>query len=215
MMEENMAKPIVSRDAVFEICSIMVKEGVEPSILTIQARLGGGSYTTVKRFLDEWRKTQSENPAATLDIPPEVSLKGDELSRVIWSTATQLAEKNVQNVKEQALAEASNARQELANALNELQRLERIEVDQTQALEEKTHHIRELELKVATLEVEAKRVAELQSELDTLRASFARAEQEARSLREQAEKANAVQSSLTELQTKVEALIAGQRKEKS
>lgn len=208
-----MAKSIVTKELVFEAAGQLLKENIEPSILNVQNRIGAGSFTTVKRFLDEWEAQVVSK--APVEIPSIVSERAQTLVQTLWTSANQLAQQESQKVKEEALADVSAARKELSDALNELQRLERVEVEQNHALEEKTHHIRELELNVATLEVAAKRVAELQSELDTLRASFARAEQEARSLREQAEKANAVQSSLTELQTKVEALIAGQRKEKS
>ena len=209
-----MAKPIVTKELVFEIASRLITENVEPSIMNVQTRLGGGSYTTVKRYLDEWRQSEKEKIPATSEVPGEISQKSEELVRTIWAFATQLAQREVAAIKEEALAKSSQAQEELSNALHELQRLEQLEAEQKQALEEKSAQIRELELKVAAMAVETKRALGLQTELDIVRASLARADQEAVSLRQQAEKGNAVQSMLTELQTKVEELIAAQKPDK-
>jgi len=47
-----MAKPIVTQELVTSIADELHAAGVEPSILMVQERIGAGSYTTVKRYLD-------------------------------------------------------------------------------------------------------------------------------------------------------------------
>ena len=47
-----MARQIVTQSAVNEAAAALVTEGQEPSIVGVQERIGGGSYSTVKRFLD-------------------------------------------------------------------------------------------------------------------------------------------------------------------
>ncbi len=49
-----MAKALVTREAVFEAADVLAAAGDDPSILAVQGRIGGGSYSTVKRFLDTW-----------------------------------------------------------------------------------------------------------------------------------------------------------------
>ena len=50
-----MAKALVTQDRVFEVADVLTARGEEPSILSVQAAIGGGSYSTVKRYLDLWK----------------------------------------------------------------------------------------------------------------------------------------------------------------
>jgi ATP sulfurylase len=48
-----LAKLIVSKELVFEVASQLLKENIEPSNLNVQNRIGKGSFSTVKRFLNK------------------------------------------------------------------------------------------------------------------------------------------------------------------
>jgi hypothetical protein len=67
-----MARQIVTQHAVNEAAEALILEGSEPSILAVQSRIGGGSYSTVKRFLDVWKQERAEAATAAPDTPPEV-----------------------------------------------------------------------------------------------------------------------------------------------
>lgn len=45
-----MARQIVTQQAVTEAAEALIVEGAEPSIVAVQARIGGGSYSTVKKL---------------------------------------------------------------------------------------------------------------------------------------------------------------------
>jgi hypothetical protein len=47
-----MAKAVVTQARVFEVAQALTDQGTAPTILNVQEEIGGGSYTTVKRYLD-------------------------------------------------------------------------------------------------------------------------------------------------------------------
>jgi chromosome segregation ATPase len=108
----------------------------------------------------------------------------------------------VQTITEQAQVEKSQTQQELADAINELHRLERLETDLRKNLTAKDNRIHDLELKIASLEVEAKQAKKLQTELDTVRSDLARSQQQVRDLTEQGKQASSLESLLAELKEK-------------
>lgn len=57
-----MAKPVVTEALVFTVSDQLQAGGTEPTILTVQERIGGGSYTTIKRYLDTWKQQQTRQP---------------------------------------------------------------------------------------------------------------------------------------------------------
>jgi Plasmid replication region DNA-binding N-term len=164
-----MARFLVTQEMVSEAAAALEGEGMDPSIRNVQARIGGGSFSTVKRYLDAWEEQQTAKPVATVVMPPEIATKAEEWVRALWATATAQAQREAQAIKDQALAEVAAARQHLAEAMTEVQRLEAVEADLRQSLETSEQQTRKLELRVATLEVEARRVPVLEGELDAVR----------------------------------------------
>jgi len=74
-----MAKALVTREAVFEAADALAAAGDDPSILAVQGQIGGGSYSTVKRFLDAW-KAERKSAAPVIEVPPDVAARGEELA---------------------------------------------------------------------------------------------------------------------------------------
>jgi hypothetical protein len=68
-----MAKALVTQDLVTTIADGLAAAGIEPTILTVQERIGAGSYTTVKCYLDQWKAQQAQLPA--VEVPPEITAK--------------------------------------------------------------------------------------------------------------------------------------------
>lgn len=195
-----MAKALVSAELVFETASQLVQEGIDPSIVNVQTRIGGGSYTTVKKYLDEWKKMRVEKPI--VEVPPEIAFRGNLLVTEIWSIAYQLADRSVQTIKEQTQAEVDRTQQELAEAINELHRLERTEEQLRKKLASKDSQVHNLELKVTALEVEAKKAQQLQSELETSRTELARQQQQLADLQQQTQQTASLETLITELRSR-------------
>ncbi|MDD5708570.1 MAG: DNA-binding protein, partial [Kiritimatiellae bacterium] len=80
-----MARSIVTQELVFSTADSLYEHGEEPSIVAVQARIGGGSYSTVKKFLDVWRQQQIVADASAPATPSAVEAKGRELTRAVWA----------------------------------------------------------------------------------------------------------------------------------
>lgn len=167
-----MARQIVTRQAVTEAAEALIVEGAEPSIVAVQARIGGGSYSTVKKFLDVWKQQRAEAATAAPETPAEVQAKGQEFARIVWALASREAQAEAQQAKNEAHAEVAAVRVELAEANNEIARLEGVEAAQAETIDQQAAKLREVELALAEAQTQARRVAELEKSLADLRASL-------------------------------------------
>lgn len=201
-----MAKAIITEERVYAAAEQLNAAGTEPTILNVQAAIGGGSYSTVKRYLDLWFKKRTDEQNTSTQIPGEVSSKANELLRNLWLAANKITQQEVQIIKTQAGEEIEKAKQELREALTEVQRLEAVETEQREKIVTLEKHSHALELEVASLKVAAKRAEDLQTEIDKIRPELGRAEQRALDYQEQAKKAVSLENLLGALQSKVEAL---------
>jgi hypothetical protein len=176
-----MPRPIITEELVFSTADTMTTEGTDPSIVTVQGRIGGGSFTTVKRFLDQWRAARAAGAVATLDIPPEVDAKGKEFVLATWSLAKHVANKEALAAKEAAAVEVSAVRAEIVQALEEVARLEGNEAQLRETVSSQESKIREMEITLAAAQAQARRTTELEKTLDLVRADLKVAEKAATS----------------------------------
>ena len=167
-----MARQIVTQNAVTEAAEALIVEGAEPSIVAVQARIGGGSYSTVKKCLDVWKQQRAEAATAAPDTPAEVQAKGQEFARIVWALASREAQAEAQQAKDEAQAAVAAVRVELAEATNEIARLEGVEASQAATIDQQAAKLREVELALAEAQTQARRVAELEKSLADLRAEL-------------------------------------------
>lgn len=167
-----MARQIVTQQAVTEAAEALIVEGAEPSIVAVQARIGGGSYSTVKKCLDVWKQQRAEAATAAPDTPAEVQAKGQEFARIVWALASREAQAEAQQAKDEAQAEVAAVRVELAEATNEIARLEGVEASQAATIDQQAAKLREVELALAEAQTQARRVSELEESLADLRAEL-------------------------------------------
>lgn len=167
-----MARQIVTQQAVTDAAEALIVEGAEPSIVAVQARIGGGSYSTVKKCLDVWKQQRAEAATAAPETPAEVQAKGQEFARIVWALASREAQAEAQQAKDEAQAAVAAVRIELAEATNEIARLEGVEAAQAATIDQQAAKLREVELALAEAQTQARRVAELEKSLADLRAEL-------------------------------------------
>jgi chromosome segregation ATPase len=167
-----MARQIVTQQSVTEAAEVLMLEGSEPSIVAVQARIGGGSFSTVKRFLDVWKQMMEQAAAVAPDTPAEVQARGQEFTRAVWILASREAQRQTQQAKDEAHAEVSAVRAELTQATSEIARLEGVEAEQCAAIEQHQTRLRESELALAQAQTQARRVSELEETLVELRSEL-------------------------------------------
>jgi len=164
-----MARQIVTQDVVDKAAEALVAEGLEPSIVAIQARAGGGSFSTVKRYLDIWKQRRAEAAAAAPETPPPIRAKAEEFARAAWALAYEEAQQETRQAKALAAAEIAALRAELAEANTEIARLEANEVRLNAAIARNESKLRDAEVARAEFQAQANRIPEIETALDGAR----------------------------------------------
>ena len=175
-----MAKKIVTQELVNEVAEDLNAEMADVTIVSVQSRIGGGSYSTVKRCLDVWRQRQAEATITASEMPQEIQLKCLELGRAVWALSARQAQREAQVVKDEANAQLAILRNELGEAVSEIGRLEAKEVENTAHIEQQQLHVRDVELALAEAQTKARRVEELEKTLTETRIELDKAFKEAK-----------------------------------
>ena len=171
-----MAKSLVTQERVFEVADVLTGRGEEPSILSVQAAIGGGSYTTVKRYLDVWKETGRQR-RAQVALPEAAVERLMGLGRDFWALLEERTAREVDQIRATAKEEASalkaqlhQAEQAIAKLEQDKEQLEQLAAERETAnlaLQAEIHVQRErataAESKATQLEA---RIADLKAELD-------------------------------------------------
>ena len=165
-----MARAIVTQGLVFEAADALVVAGTEPSIIDVQERIGGGSYTTVKRFLEAWKARQI--PPPMIALPEAVATRGAAFVRELWSAAAAMSEQRSTQVREDAQRQVAAAQAALASAEAAITRMEAEGEEQAQWLVSQEQLIAGLRDEVAearnTAQVAEARAAEQARQIEDL-----------------------------------------------
>lgn len=129
-----MARALVTQEAVAEAAAQLLASGEEPTIIAVQARIGGGSFSTVKKHLDAWKEAQAAQPAPVA-VPPAVQERADAFGRAVWQAALALAEQQIAQARAEAERQVAQARAAEAEAERVIAQLEA----------EADRHVRQLE----------------------------------------------------------------------
>lgn len=118
-----MAKAVVTREVVFAEADALVAGGEEPSIIAVQARIGGGSYSTVKRFLDAW-KAERVAPTPRVAVPETVLSKSNGFVQQLWAAALAIADQQATQLRSNLEQELQATHAQLGEAEQIITRLE-------------------------------------------------------------------------------------------
>jgi septal ring factor EnvC (AmiA/AmiB activator) len=110
-----MTKALVTPDAVAAAAEQLLADGQDPTLILVQERVGGGSYSTVKRHLDAWKARREAPPPAT-PVPPALAEKGQALIMQIWSAALRVDDARVAQVQAAAQTQLQAVQQALREA---------------------------------------------------------------------------------------------------
>ena len=160
-----MAKQFATQELVFKAAADLLAEGVDPSLLLVQAKVGGGSYTTIKRYLDQWAAHRASEAQTALDVPESVAKKSMELARSLWATAMQEAQAQAQAAKLAAELKLSEIGKELAFAQSEIGRLEALEEAQAQAFDHQGQALAQMKINLSDAQLQIAKAADVASRL--------------------------------------------------
>lgn len=183
-----MARTIVTEAAVAAAAQQFADAGEEPSIIRLQALIGGGSFSTVKRHLDAWKAQRQATPPAVA-VPPAIAQRAEEFGRQLWQEAAALASQETKGVREEARRQLEEARAAMAEAEQVIARLEAELEEQGRRLEQVLQEQSEMETQLqqaqltaqlaeARREEQLQRLADLQRQAEAQAAELAQARAE-------------------------------------
>ncbi len=184
-----MAQAIVSQEGVAAVADQLVAAGEKPTMIRVREVLGGGSYSTIKAYLDAWKQERQLTTApAASDLPPELTAKGEELLRSVWQIAMSLAEQQIAQVRAEAQRQVAEARADVQQLEAALTEQEHEQAAQAQQLAEQAAQLQQLEVLRAELQLALRtaetRASELDARVSDLKSERDAAHQEAVSLKQ-------------------------------
>ncbi|MBK9945514.1 MAG: DNA-binding protein [Kouleothrix sp.] len=207
-----MPAQIVTQVMVNEAAETLASTGEEPTIRTVQARLGVGSYTTIKNYLEVWKQQQRAVPPAIV-VPETIAAQGAEFTRSLWGAAAALAEAQTQRVRAEAQAAAGAAQAALADAEQTIARMEGDVEAQAQQLAEQAQALAQLRSELAQAHTETQaaevRAAAGERQVGELRGELAEARAQALAYAEQAGELAALRRQVEQQATLIERMGRG------
>ncbi|MGS0567065.1 DNA-binding protein [Xanthomonas oryzae] len=204
---------IVTQQAVDEAANQILKAGAKPTFRAVQQRVGG-SFTTIKPLLRDWEERQGRPDPQAIEVPEAVRERGAEMVRMVYAAAHQEAQRVVTEVREWAAEEVDGAKAELAEATEEVARLEAEVSVRDQQIESLKASNRDQEIAISRLEERAQRLDETERALAETRSALVRAEQKAADLQAQLDAAPALTQQLADLQQRLDQLATGAAKKR-
>jgi len=171
-----MAKAVVTQERVFEVADTLTARGEDPSILSVQAAIGGGSYSTVKRYLDVWKEAGRQR-RAQIALPEAAVERLMSLGRDFWALLEERTALQVDQIRARAKEEAAaleaqvrQAEQAIAKLEHDKDRLEQLAADREAAnlaLQAEVHVQRERATAAESKETQLEaRILDIKADLD-------------------------------------------------
>lgn len=119
-----MAREGITRAQVFDAADAISATGNNPTVQTIRAKLGTGSFTTITAMLREW-KSQTPDNAAELDVPEEVTAALGRAAELVWKAAQDHFRHELATIQADHTRRTAAADQRADDAEAEIERLEK------------------------------------------------------------------------------------------
>jgi predicted nucleic acid-binding Zn-ribbon protein len=144
----EMARALFAAEQVHEAADGLVAEGKTVTALTLLARLGGGSLTTIYKHLITWRdaKKQDPTPAMAQAVPEPVQAAFATALGRAWAAAAGEAAKEITATKEKAAEEVQTANLQFEEAMQAIERMEEQADTDTAKIESLSARVAELEV---------------------------------------------------------------------
>lgn len=111
--------------------------GTVPTVERIRDALGGGSYTTISRVLAEIVKSDDQVAAQVTEVPSELQILGQQAVAAIYSAVSKQARIQIEAAEATAQRRIDEIGARLATAEREISRLEAVETQGIQDLQER------------------------------------------------------------------------------
>jgi chromosome segregation ATPase len=118
-------KATVTVEAVTRFVEALAGEGLEPTMERVRAKLGGGSYTSISRILNEVLAQRRAEATQVTQLPPDLLEIGQRAVGAIYAAVKQSAAAKIELIESDARKHIDAANHARAEAALEIERLER------------------------------------------------------------------------------------------
>lgn len=139
-------RAVIDREELFEAASTMAAQGKDVTALALLNALGGGSLTTIYKYLADWeaQRPKTAPTAGGVEIPDVVQ----NAFMSAWRVAAMEAARETVALKEKAAEEVKAARKQFEGALEAIQKLESESENDAAQIEALKTRVSELETAV-------------------------------------------------------------------
>jgi hypothetical protein len=106
----------ITREQIFKAADIIQEQGQAPTLAAVRKHLGGGSFSTISEWMNEWRNLRARIEPPREPVPKAIIDRllgfGDDL----WATALEVAQQRFQAEREALEAQRAEMEQRLNEA---------------------------------------------------------------------------------------------------
>lgn len=155
-------KAFFTRDEVFKAADELAAQGEDVAVRTLHAYLGGGSFSSIMKYLTIWKDQRPpEEASGRADMPASMTNAFD----AVWKTAMAQASKELTGEREKAAQAVQDADMRAAETLSAIEELENTNNEQAEKLEELTGKLDSTEGKLHSAMSEKSALAAVNSQL--------------------------------------------------
>src|SRR5574338_227073 len=123
--ETTMAREGISKAQVFEAADQISQAGQQPTVASVRAKLGTGSYTTITTMLRDWKNDVSKQEQSDeLDVPEEVTTALGRAAQIVWKAATDHFSGELAAIRKETERHTAQYREDIKEATDEIAQLE-------------------------------------------------------------------------------------------
>ena len=90
----------ITKESVFEAADKLDSQGQEPSVIAIRDAIGSGSFSTVSKWLKEWRGQQQQQQQQAVTMPDTVQAIYQKAIAAVWAEADRLYREQMAEMRE-------------------------------------------------------------------------------------------------------------------
>lgn len=147
--------------------------GKKPTMEAVRELIGGGSFATISPVLRQWRESQQQHQAVTLEMPNDIKAIFDKSAAEVWRGLASVTAERIAKTEAESAKQINAAQSERDEALTEIERLEGLlseSLAKIDALAEKNQELTlQAQKQQITLDFAESKQIELKNELQQLK----------------------------------------------
>ena len=139
-----MAREGITQAQVFNAADAISSAGQNPTVASIRAKLGTGSFTTITAHLRAWKEQVVTSEPEPSDIPEEVTAALSRAAEIVWKAANEHFARELAALRKAADDTALKAYAEADEARAEIERLEEVVENDRETITAQAEHVQSL-----------------------------------------------------------------------